>query len=437
MPLTRRGFFDFLGTNRSAAAAWISARGHEEQMAWEMATGQAAQTGQAGQAGQAGQGGQGQGRRGGGAGGRAGGEPAPQLPEGVQVVRISSNENPLGPGRAVLDAIVNKFPEAGRYPFNSTPSEGKLAEVIAALHKTKPENVVLAAGSQEILKSSIRAFTSPFRPLVTGAPTFENCTGQALRMGHPVYECKVDSQFRINLEEMLSVVRGAGLVFLNNPNNPTATVHGLKPVADFVERVRRVSPDTVILIDEAYHEYVTDPEYQTAIPLALSTPNVFVARTFSKAYGMAGMRIGYAVGQLDTVKPLARLKMPYNVSVFGIAAAIAALGDPKHIEAERARNTEVRAMTMKAFEDLGCKPTASNGNFIFVDVNQPASAFRSACSRQGVNVGRDFPPFQYSHVRVSIGTKEEMARAVTVFRDVLRPVAPTPNPGAGGGRGGR
>jgi histidinol-phosphate aminotransferase len=343
-------------------------------------------------------------------------------------VKISSNENPLGPGQAVLDTILGKFPEAGRYPFNSSPNDGKLVEVISGLHKTKPENVVLGAGSQEILKTCIRAFTSPFRPLVTAAPTFENCTGLARRMGHPVHEVKVDSQFRLDLEGMLAVVRGAGLVFLNNPNNPTATVHGAKIVADFVERVRRISPDTVILIDEAYHEYVTDPAYATAIPLALSTPNVFVARTFSKAYGMAGMRIGYAIGQLDTVKPLARLKMPYNVSVFGIAAAIAALNDPKHIEAERARNTQVRAFTVKALEDLGCKPTASQGNFLFVDIGRPARAMRDACSLVGVTIGRDFPPFEHSHARISIGTMAEMQRATAVFRDVLRPVMP-----AGGG----
>jgi histidinol-phosphate aminotransferase len=394
----------------------IAARGHEAYWA-EQAI--ADQTGRGGQGGQAGQG------RG---GGRGGGRPA--LPEGVTPIRISSNENPLGPGKAVLDAIVGKFPEAGRYPFNSTPSDGKLVETIASLHKAKPENVVLGAGSQEILKSAIRAFTSPFRPLVTAAPTFENCTGFARRLGHPVHEVKVDSQFRLDLEGMLAVVRGAGLVFLNNPNNPTATVHSAKTVADFVERVRRISPDTVILIDEAYHEYVTDPEYQTAIPLALSAPNVFVARTFSKAYGMAGMRIGYAVGAADSVKPLARYKMPYNISVFGVAAAIAALGDPKHVEAERARNTQVRAFTAKAFEELGCKPTASQGNFLFVDIGQPARGFRDACVRTGVMVGRDFPPFEGSHVRVSIGTMDEMQKATTTFRDVLRPVAPI---GSGGG----
>ena len=197
----------------------------------------------------------------------------------------------------MLDAIIGKFPEAGRYPFNSTPNDAKLVETIAAAHKAKPENVVLGAGSQEILKTSMLAFTSPFRHLVTASPTFENCTGIARRLGFGLREVKVDSQLRLDLEGMLTVARGAGLIFVNNPNNPTATVHGAKAITDFVERVRRISPDTVILIDEAYHEYVTDPEYSTAIPLALATPNVFVARTFSKAYGMAGMRIGYAIGQ--------------------------------------------------------------------------------------------------------------------------------------------
>src|SRR5262245_12954779 len=261
MSVTRRGFLSLVGSRdrRSSIGDVISARGHEAFWAEQAA---------AGQAGQAQGQGQGGGGRAGGAGRGGGGGNRPALPEGVEAIRISSNENPLGPGKAALDAISGKFPEAGRYPFNSTPNDTKLVETIAGIHKVKVENVVLGAGSQEILKSAIRAFTSPFRPLVTAAPTFENCTGLARRMGHPVYEVKVDSQMRLDLEGMIAVVRGAGLVFLNNPNNPTATVHSAKAVADFVARVRRISPDTVILIDEAYHDYVTDPEYQTAVPLA-------------------------------------------------------------------------------------------------------------------------------------------------------------------------
>jgi histidinol-phosphate aminotransferase len=153
----------------------------------------------------------------------------------------------------------------------------------------------------------------------------------------------------------------------------------------------------------------------------MSTPNVFVVRTFSKAYGMAGMRIGYAIGQTDTVRPLARLKMPYNVSVFGIVAAMTALNDPRHIAAERDRNTQVRAFTVKALEELGCRPTASQGNFLFVDIGRPARELREACAKAGVLVGRDFPPFEHSHARISIGTMAEMQRATAVFRDVLQP----------------
>jgi histidinol-phosphate aminotransferase len=342
------------------------------------------------------------------------------VPPGVDEIRISSNENPLGPGKAVLDAIVGKFPEAGRYPFNSTPNETALTATIAAKYKVKPENIVLGAGSQELLKNAVRAFTNPARGLVTASPSFENCPGIARKLGHPVAEVPVDAALRLDLEPMVAASKGAGLVFFNNPNNPTATVHGAKAVADFVSRVRKLSPDTVILIDEAYHDYVTDPSYQSAIPLALETPNVFVTRTFSKAYGMAGMRVGYAIGRAETMKPLATLKMPYNVSVFGIAAAIAAFGDPKHIEAERARNTQVRAFTVKTLNDLGCKSSESQGNFLFTDIHRPAKEFREACAKQGVMVGRDFPPLEKTHVRISIGTMEEMQKAAAVFRSVLK-----------------
>jgi histidinol-phosphate aminotransferase len=269
----------------------------------------------------------------------------------------------------------------------------------------------------------VRAFTSPARGLVTGSPSFENCPGVAKKLGHPIAEVKVDSTFRLDIDAMIAAARGAGLVFFNNPNNPTATVHGAKAVTDFVTRVRQSSPDTVILIDEAYHDYVTDPSYQSAVPLALETPNVFVTRTFSKAYGMAGMRIGYAIGRAETMKPLEKLKMPYNISVLGVAAAIAALGDQKHIDAERERNTKVRAFTLKSMGEMGCKTADSQGNFLFVDVGKPAKDFRDACAKQGVVIGRDFPPFEKTHVRVSLGTMEEMEKATAVFRNLLRPVS--------------
>jgi histidinol-phosphate aminotransferase len=400
MPVSRRGFLQIVGPRRRApvSGAVLAARGLEAHLA-EAAS---------------------QGRR-----------ARPLLPPGVDEIRISSNENPLGPGPAALDAIVGKFPEAGRYPFNSTPADSDLVAALAAKYGVKPENLVLGAGSQEILKSAVRAFTSPARHLVTAAPTFETCTNLANRLKHPIIEIKVDSGLRLDLDGMMATVRGAGLVFLCNPNNPTATVYGGRTVTDFVERVRRIAPDTVILIDEAYHDYVTDPSYESAIPLALATPNVVVARTFSKAYGMAGMRIGYAIGGADTVRPLARLKMPYNVSVFGVAAAVVSLGDARHIDEERARNTAVRTFTVRALEAMGCKATDSQTNFLFVDIGRPAKDFRDACAKSGVMVGRDFPPFEQTHARISIGTMAEMQKATEVFRTVLRASTST---AAGGAR---
>src|SRR5205814_3514888 len=146
-----------------------------------------------------------------------------------------------------------------------------------------------------------------------------------------------------------------------------------------------------------------------------------------------GLRIGYAIGMAETVKKLAILKMPYNVSVLGIAAVMASLDDPQHIEEERRRNTEVRAFTVKALQDMGARPADSQGNFVFVDIGRPAKDFRDACAKSGVMVGRDFPPFEKSHCRISIGTMDEMKKAVDVFRTVLK--APTTT--TAGERGGR
>jgi histidinol-phosphate aminotransferase len=401
MPVSRRGFLGLVRGDGAFDPAVLAARGLEAHFAEAQAQGQRAR---------------------------------PVLPPGVDEIRISSNENPLGPGRRALDAILGKFPEAGRYPFNSSPAEGALVKAIAETYKAKDENVVVGAGSQEILKNAMRAWVSPTRGFVTALPTFENCTGYAKRYGLPLVEVKVDSAMRLDVDAMIAAAStgDTGLVFFNNPNNPTATVHGAKTVADLVERIHRASPSTVILIDEAYHDYVTDPSYESAAPMALSMPNVVVARTFSKAYGMAGMRIGYALGKAETVKALATLKMPYNVSVFGVAAGIAALGDPQHIADERARNTEVRAFTVKALQEMGAKPAESQGNFLFADIGMPARDFRDVCAKQGVMVGRDFPPFEKTHCRISLGTMDEMKKAVDVFRGALKTPTST-----GSGQGGR
>src|SRR5204862_7278380 len=205
MSVSRRGFLQGLGNGRpSHAAEFMAARGHEEFVAEAMQQGRP--------------GARGMGR--------------PQLPPGVEAIRISSNENPLGPGKAAIDAILGKFPEANRYPFNSTPLDADLEILIAKLNNAKRENVVLGVGSQELLKNAARGFLSPTKHLVIPSPTYGDPPGFAQNMlkvtikTAPVNE----KTLKTDLSALLPHVKGAGLVYLCNPNNPTGTINSAQEI---------------------------------------------------------------------------------------------------------------------------------------------------------------------------------------------------------------
>jgi len=339
------------------------------------------------------------------------------------VICISSNENPLGPGQQVLDAVKAAFGPSGAQPGRYSSSAKDLIDAIAKKQGVKPENIVLGCGSTQILRSATHLFTAKDRPLVGTIPTYEECAGYAEMMGHPVRPVPLDANLKVDVDHMAAAARGAGLVFYCNPNNPTATYVGASATRDFLTRVSRQSPYTYVLIDEAYFDYVTDPDHATHIPIAVDNPHVIVARTFSKAYGMAGLRIGYAVGHRDTIAKMAEWDAGVGTSslnVLAMHAAITAIQRPaSEIAEERARNTAVRDYTKKWFADRGMKPTDSQANFVFVDIGRPAKGFRDACKAKGVLVARDFPPFEKTHCRLSFGTMDEMKKATAVFDQVL------------------
>jgi histidinol-phosphate aminotransferase len=333
----------------------------------------------------------------------------------IGAVRLDSNENPNGPGQTALDAIRAMFGETSRYP--DAPAD-EVRDLIARHRGVAPENVLVGCGSGEILRMAVHAFTSSQRALVTAAPSFEDPVKHAELTQAPVHAIPVDAQLALDLGRMADAASDAGLVYLCNPNNPTATVHGAAAVREFIEAVNRRAPDAVVLVDEAYHEYVDDPSYATAIPLAMQNPKVVVARTFSKVFGMAGLRLGYAIARPETLKLLQRHRLPNNVNVAAAAAAIASLPDAAHIERERILNRDAREFTRKALEQMGYKSPASNANFIMVPIGRDSKAFKEACAKQGILVGRAFPPLT-THARISIGTMDEMKKAVDVFRTVL------------------
>jgi histidinol-phosphate aminotransferase len=340
------------------------------------------------------------------------------------VVCIASNENPVGPGKVVLDHLRSLL-EGGKKPGRYSGQAGDLTDAVAAKFKVKRENVLLSEGSTEILRAATQVFTSKTKPLVGTIPTYEECAGYAELIGNKVIGVKLNSEFKMDLDAMLAAAKGAGLVFYCNPNNPTATYVGAKATRDFLQRLNSSSPDTTVLIDEAYFDYVTDADHETHVPIAVENPRVIVARTFSKAYGMAGLRQGYAIAHPETIKKMREWTSANgtgSLNVFGMAAATATLqqdADGSFTKNERARNKAVRDFSMKWFADRGMKPTDCQANFMFVNIGTPAKEFRDACRAKNVLVARDFPPFEKTMARISLGTMEEMQKAVAVFGEVL------------------
>jgi histidinol-phosphate aminotransferase len=348
----------------------------------------------------------------------AGADPAATAPFAVtpKALRLNSNENPLGPGEKVLGAIRAAFDEANRYPYNM---EKEVQAAVARAHGVKEDHVLVGCGSGEILRIAVLGYTSADRALVAGLPTFEAPAAQARAAGSALIEVPVDQTLALDLQPMADQASGAGLVFLCNPNNPTGTVHGATAIQDFISSVGRRSPRTIILIDEAYHEYVEDPSYRTAIPIAKENPRVIVSRTFSKVYGMAGLRVGYAIGQPDTLAPLRAFKWNAGVNVLASAAAMAALADTGRVALERARNRDVRRVTVDAIRRLGYDVGESHANFVMIDLRRDVQPVIDACAKQDLLIGRAFPPLTRM-ARLSIGTSDEMKRALDVLGGVLR-----------------
>lgn len=333
------------------------------------------------------------------------------------VMQLNQNESARGPGPKTLEAVhahVSKRMGRGYSPDHVN----ELQEGIAAYYNVDTANVQLATGST-LLQGAVRAFCSTEKRFVTPMPTYSTSEATARQINAPITHLDLDSSMAIDLNTLAEAGRGAALIYFCNPNNPTGTVHGPEAVEQFVRRVMRESPQTRIHIDEAYINYARPGAMKTALPLALEFENVFITRSFSKAHGLAGMRIGYALGQESTLRDIRSAWGMGDVNMLGAIAALTALEDHEHIEWEAQENARVRDFTIAAFRDMGFQVPDSNTNHIFVNLGRPAREFREACLQEKILVGRDFPPLQNSHCRISLGSMEEMQQAVEVFRKVL------------------
>lgn len=324
-------------------------------------------------------------------------------------VLLNSNENPYGPSPAAMQAMRDAIAGSFRYP---DAVEEALAETVARLHGVTAGEVLLANGSSDVLHLAASAFLAGGKKLVTAVPTFEALWFHA--RGSEIARLPLTATHAHDLDRMRDAARGAGLVYICNPNNPTATITPKAAMRAFLEAV---PAETVVLVDEAYHHYADGADYESVIPLVAKRENLVVARTFSKLYALAGVRCGYAVAQKTLIDRLQAQHAFNSMNVMACVAARASLLDSEHASASKKKNRDTRTWITRELEGLGFASLPSEANFFMVDVRREVRPVIEAMRERGVRVGRRFPALP-AHLRVTVGTREEMQRFLEVFRDV-------------------
>ena len=334
------------------------------------------------------------------------------LPSGNGIVRLSANENPYGPSPKALQAMTNSFGLACRYPDEHNDV---LIEKLAKLNNVNHDQILLGDGSSEILKLCAETFTGKTRgTLVAPNPTFEPILQQAKLNGAEVEKVPLTASFAHDLPKMLAAAK-RGLIYVCNPNNPTASI---TPKHELGEFIGKTPPETIILVDEAYFHYADSPDYESVIPLVKDHPNLIVSRTFSKVYGMAGLRCGYCVAQKETLDQLHEHQMWDSVNILALAAATASLDDPDQVPNGQRLISEAKAFTISELDKLGYKTIPSQANFIMFDCKRPVVPLIQALKQRNVQVGRLFPALP-NYMRLSIGKKSEMGSFLGAFKEVM------------------
>ena len=334
------------------------------------------------------------------------------LAEGGNIVRLSANENPYGPCPKALEAITNSFGLACRYPDEHN---NLLIDKLAKLNGVNHDQILLGDGSGEILKLCAETFTGPQNgKLVAADPTFEAILNNASANGAEVVKAPLTSSFAHDMPKMLAATKG-GLIYVCNPNNPTASITPKDELRDFIAKTPR---ETMILVDEAYFHFADSPDYESVIPLVKEHPNLIVSRTFSKIYGMAGLRCGYCVAQKETIERMRRNQMWDSVNCMALAAATASLDDLDHVPTGQRLNREAKQFTTSELEKMGYKSIPSQANFIMFDCRRPVVPIIKAMKDRNIHVGRLFPALP-NHMRITIGKKSEMESFLSAFRQAI------------------
>jgi histidinol-phosphate aminotransferase len=332
------------------------------------------------------------------------------MPPGA--IRLNFNENPYGPSPKARAALADCGPISNRYPDQA------YRDVITALAQkfnVKPENIVLGCGSTEILRAADDAFLDPSRNVVAAAPTFEAVLDYARVLRSNTVLIPLTPDYHHDLPKMAAACTSkTGVAYVCNPNNPTGTIVTRDELAAFVQAV---PPTTLIVVDEAYCDFADDPHYASAVEFIAAHPNIIVARTFSKIYGMAGMRLGYAIGAKD---PIARLRaelLQDNGNAAILPAALASLTDEDHVATCRAQLNSTRQWLCAELTRDARPFIPSQANFVMLDMGTDVKPIIEQFRTRNVFVGRQFPAMP-NFLRVTIGTQPETESFLAALREI-------------------
>ena len=321
----------------------------------------------------------------------------------ANAILLNSNENAYGPLPKTVTTMQQALTWANRYPDFDYDA---LVWTISDLHKANTHQIVTGCGSTEILRVSAAAFAGPGKRVIVASPTFEAIGEYGRSMGAEVVKVPLTSSYAHDLDGMLAAASSApSLIYVCNPNNPTAS---LTPRKDLEEFINKLPASAYLVIDEAYHHFATEsPDYLSFADRPVDHPRVIVARTFSKIYGMAGMRLGYSVSSAKIAEQLRQFQTQDNVNMVAAQAAVAGLQDTAEMQSAVRRNATDRQEFFSQAGKRGLKPISSYANFVMMDANRPAMQAMNHFKQNGILIGRRFPPMD-NFVRVSLGKPNEM-----------------------------
>ena len=318
------------------------------------------------------------------------------------VTLLNSNENAYGPSPHVKARLNEALAMANRYPVSQDPLTARLA----ALHRVSPDQVLIGCGSTELIRAVAAAFVEPQKSVLTAAPTFEAIAQYAKDRGAEPIAVPLDVEYAHNLDAMLSRVdKSTRVIYICNPNNPTASLTPRRKIEQFLTQA---PPDIIVVIDEAYHHFVIPSSYYASfLDQPVSDDRLIVLRTFSKVFGLAGMRIGYAVASPKVTRKLAPHVTDSGVSEVALEAALTALDDEQGLHFAIKRNADDRQEFFNQAQARMLKPINSKTNFMMMNTYHPAPDIIEHFRKNNVLIGRPFPPLD-TFIRISFGTPENM-----------------------------